>query len=195
MVEPTATSDQSKPSYTIRPATKEDVPAILYLIKGLAEYEKLPQEVENTVEQLTDDGFGAHPVYFASVVQLTDHSLQQHLQQHSDQQQYHGIIGFALCFYAYSTWKGRCLYLEDLYIDPNYRKGGIGMNVFRYIVEDAKKRKCYRVMWQALDWNQPARDFYQKLGSLETPEWMSIRLTADRIDAFIDKFGTYTNPK
>jgi len=207
-----SSSSKSSLSYIIRDATPHDVPSIYQLIKGLADYEKLSHEVTNTIEQLTEDGFGKEPKFFSFVVELTqsassmnNSTSDNHREDnvttaesspisHNSSADDSKIIGFALCFYSYSTWKGVCLYLEDIYIQPSYRGRGIGMNVFRYIMEEAKKRQCYRVVFQALDWNTPAREFYQSLNALETPEWISIRFTADRIDKFIDTFGTYTNP-
>ena len=99
-------------------------------------------------------------------------------------------VGFALTYFAYSTWKGTCLYLEDIYVEPTWRGRGVGMALIRQCVEFAHSHRCQRVMWQALDWNQPAIDFYVSLGATIMKEWMSLRLTSDGIEAFRRR---YTN--
>ena len=97
-------------------------------------------------------------------------------------------MAFALTFFAYSTWKGTCLYLEDIYVEPSYRGRGIGLALIARCVAHAQTHRCQRVMWQALDWNQPAIDFYtHKLGAVIMKEWVSLRLTQSTIDAFTAK--------
>lgn len=179
--------------YVIRAATRDDIDSIYYLIMGLAIYEKAPEEVTITKQQLLQDGFlDPHPKYMCSLVELVHNSKQEQPANVTDHNV--NIVGFSLCYYAYSTWKGTCLYLEDLYVDTAYRQHGIGLNMFRYIVQKAGEQGMYRVMWAALDWNTPAINFYNKLGAITMNEWLSLRLTKDGIQQFIDRFGTYDQP-
>ena len=141
----------------IRKATPEDVPAILDLIKGLAEYEKEPQEVVNTVENLTKDIF-EHKHCEAIVVDEG------------------GVIGFAIFYTSYSTWKGPCIYLEDLYVLPESRGTGAGSKLFDAVVEIAKERKVARMDWQVLDWNEIAINFYKHKSATLDEEWINGRL-------------------
>ena len=100
-------------------------------------------------------------------------------------------VAFALCYFAYSTWKGNCLYLEDIYVEPEWRAHGIGMALIQQCVEFAHSHRCQRVMWQALDWNTPAIDFYvHKLGATVMKEWLSLRLTSDGIEAFRRRYNS-----
>lgn len=143
---------------TIREAKRSDVPAILELIKGLAEYERAPNEVINTVEGLEAD--------------LFDHNLCEAIVSETNGE----IIGFALFFTSYSTWKGPCVYLEDLYVLPERREGGIGSALFDAVVEVARKRKVARMDWQVLDWNTPAIEFYKRKGATLDETWLNGRL-------------------
>ncbi|MNY13969.1 Protease synthase and sporulation negative regulatory protein PAI 1 [compost metagenome] len=86
------------------------------------------------------------------------------------------VVGFALHYESYSTWKGRCLYLEDFYIQPEFRRGGIGSRLFTQVVEIARERGAKRMDWQVLDWNEPAIQFYKKHDALLDPEWLNGRL-------------------
>lgn len=142
----------------IRAARKEDVPAILGLIRELAIYENAPNEVENTVEQLTIDLF--EDKLCEAIVAVIDDV----------------VVGFALFYSSYSTWKGRCIYLEDLYVQEAYRRHKIGDALFETVRKIAIDRKCKRMDWQVLDWNEPAIKFYEKKNALLDPEWMNGRL-------------------
>ncbi|WP_430405155.1 N-acetyltransferase family protein [Fluviicola sp.] len=126
----------------IRAAKIGDEEAIHGLISELALYEKAPDEVTNTVERLRVDLF-VDRVCEALVV---ENDLQE-------------VVGFALYYQSYSTWKGRCLYLEDFYVKPEFRRGGIGSRLFTHVVEIAKKWDAKRMDWQVLDWNEPALSF------------------------------------
>lgn len=139
---------------TIRPATENDVPQIMGLIHELALFEKAPDEVINTAEQMKKDGFGANPLFKCLVAETSA-----------------GIIGFALYYYRYSTWKGKCLYLEDFYIKEDFRNFGVGKLLFDTIIETAKHDNCKRINWQVLDWNEPAIKFYEKYNSGFDKEW------------------------
>lgn len=143
----------------IREAKIGDEEAIHGLISELALYEKAPNEVTNTVEKLRVDLF-VDRVCEALVVENEDSE----------------IVGFALYYRSYSTWKGRCLYLEDFYIKQEFRRGGIGSELFIRVVEIAKKWEVRRMDWQVLDWNEPAIEFYKKQQAVLDPEWVNGRL-------------------
>jgi len=142
----------------IRPAKKGDENAIMELIQALAEYEKAPEQVVNTAEAL-----GQH---------LFEEEICKALVVENDQK----IIGFALYFTNYSTWKGKCLYLEDFYVLPEYRGTGIGSRLFDAVVEIAQKSGVKRMDWQVLEWNEPAIKFYEKKNAVLDPEWVNGRL-------------------
>ncbi len=143
----------------IRAARLGDEQAIHGLISELALYEKAPDEVSNTVEKLKVDLF-VDAVCEALVVE-------------NDKLE---VVGFALYYQSYSTWKGRCLYLEDFYIQPEFRRGGIGSRLFHEVVKIAKKWEVKRMDWQVLDWNEPAIEFYKKQQAILDPEWVNGRL-------------------
>lgn len=143
----------------IRAARLGDEEAIHGLISELAVYEKAPNEVSNTVEKLKVDLF-VDAVCEALVVENDELK----------------VVGFALYYQSYSTWKGRCLYLEDFYIQPEFRRGGIGSRLFHEVVEIAKKWGVKRMDWQVLDWNEPAIEFYKKQQAVLDPEWVNGRL-------------------
>jgi GNAT superfamily N-acetyltransferase len=142
----------------IRIAAPGDEIQIMELIHALAVYEKAPNEVVNTAKELS--------------VHLFDEKICEAIVA-----EYEGtIVGFALFFTNYSTWKGKCLYLEDLFILPEHRKHGIGNQLFQRVVEIARSRKVKRMDWQVLEWNEPALAFYRKQGALLDPEWINGRL-------------------
>lgn len=141
----------------IRPAQEKDVPRIYALIKELALYEKAPEQVTNTVERLNYDLF-IDPICEAIVAEDKDQ-----------------VLGFALFYTSYSTWKGRSLYLEDFYVSEDHRKQGIGQLLFDEVIRIAKERKMARMDWQVLEWNQLAIDFYAKNKALLDPEWVNGR--------------------
>jgi GNAT superfamily N-acetyltransferase len=142
----------------IREAKAGDETAIHGLIQALADYERAPDEVINTPEQLKIDLFEDR-VCDALVVENEG-----------------TIVGFALFYTSYSTWKGRCLYLEDFYVLPEFRRGGIGGKLFREVVEIAKSRGVKRMDWQVLEWNEPAIEFYKKHEAILDSEWINGRL-------------------
>ncbi|MEQ9187255.1 MAG: GNAT family N-acetyltransferase [Cryomorphaceae bacterium] len=150
------------PSLIIRKGTPEDVPVLLRLIKELALYEKAPEEVIVTEQQLFADGFGPHPYYHLIVAELNSE-----------------IIGIAVYYFAYSTWKGKYLYLEDFVIAESHRANGYGKQLFDAVVKVAKEEKVKRMGWQVLDWNQPAIEFYKRYGADLSDEWLNGRLYFD----------------
>lgn len=140
----------------IRKADITDVPAILALIQELAVFEKAPEQVINTIAQLEQDGFGASPLYICFVAELQDQ-----------------IIGMSFCYTRYSTWKGPCLYLEDLIVTEAYRGKGYGKLLFEYTLQYAKSHRYKRLQWQVLDWNESAIDFYKGFNSQFDAEWLN----------------------
>ena len=151
--------------FRIRLAERVDVPIILALIRELAEYERAPEEVVATEDQLRENLFGAHPA--AEVL----------LGEESDEP-----VCFALFFHNFSTWMGRRgLYLEDLFVRPALRGKGYGRALLVRLAQIARERDCGRMEWAVLDWNEPAIQFYRKLGARPNEEWTIFRLTRDGI--------------
>ena len=149
----------------IRPAHVEDVPIILQLIRDLATYERAPDEVSATEEQLVDVLFGEKP---AAEVLLAFEGKSP--------------VGFAVFFYNFSTWLGRPgLYLEDLFVKPEKRGKGYGRALLVHLAKIAERRDCGRMEWAVLDWNEPAIKFYRALGAKPMHEWTVFRLTGDTI--------------
>lgn len=140
----------------IRVATQQDCPRLLELIHELALYEKAPEEVTVTLAEFEDAGFGYNPVWNAFVVE-------------NDQL----IIGFALYYTRYSTWKGCRLYLEDFIVTESYRGKGIGKLLFESVMKEAKDKNFNGMNWQVLDWNEPAINFYKKYEAQLDPEWLN----------------------
>lgn len=143
---------------TIRKGKKQDLSRVLELIKELAEYEKAPDQVTNTVEMMEEDGFGENPVFGFFVAE-------------DDEK---GIVGISLYYYRYSTWKGKKLYLEDIVVTENERGKGIGKMLFDATIEQGKAINCTGMMWQVLEWNEPAINFYRKNYQAQfDPEWIN----------------------
>lgn len=148
----------------IRKAVREDAALILEFIRGIAKYEKMENEVEATVEMLEEQLFdkGRAEVIFA---------------MEKDKE-----VGFALFFHNFSTFVGRAgLYLEDLYVYPEYRGKGYGKALFMELVNIASERRCGRMEWVCLNWNKPSIDFYRSMGAVALDEWTTYRLTEDAI--------------
>ena len=154
-------------SYQIRKGRREDLPEVLALIKELAEYERAADEVENTLEQLEADGFGPQPFYGFYVAEEEGR-----------------LLGIALYYYRYSTWKGKSLYLEDIVVTESTRGRGMGKQLFDQMVREAREQDCHQVNWQVLDWNEPAINFYKKLGADLDGEWINCRLNKAAIQAY-----------
>lgn len=141
---------------SIRRAVKKDCPRLLELVQELATYERAPDEVTVTLEHFTESGFGEKPVWWAFVAE-TD-----------------GVImGFALYYIRYSTWKGQAMYLEDILVTESMRGKGIGKLLFDRLIEEAKEKKFHRIVWQVLEWNEPAMNFYRKYNAEFDAEWVN----------------------
>ncbi len=152
-------------NFEIHPARVEDVPIILDLIRDLATYERAPNEVTATEEQLVDVLFGEKPV--AEVLLAFEGK---------------SPVGFAVFFHNFSTWLGRPgLYLEDLFVKPDKRGKGYGRALLVDLAKVARDRGCGRMEWAVLDWNEPAIKFYRSLGAKPMEEWTVFRLTHDGI--------------
>ncbi|MBW3567144.1 MAG: GNAT family N-acetyltransferase [Proteobacteria bacterium] len=151
---------------TIRPTRREDTALILQLIRELAEYEKLSHAVAATEDVLRENLFGTRPQAEVVIAEQDGETA-----------------GFALFFHNFSTFMGkRGLYLEDLYVRPNFRGKGIGKVLLKHLAKIAVDRDCGRFEWAVLDWNKPARNFYVSLGAEPVPEWDIFRVTGDALE-------------
>ena len=145
---------------TIRPATSQDAPLIVQFIRELAEYERAAEEAVATPEDIVRDGFSAAPKFRVLIAEWSGQPA-----------------GFALFFSNYSTWRGRPgLFLEDLFVRPQFRKRGIGQSLLRRLAKLAVDEGCGRFEWQVLDWNTPAIEFYHSLGARVLKEWRTMRV-------------------
>jgi GNAT superfamily N-acetyltransferase len=150
----------------IRPATQNDIPEILKLIRELAEYEKLSDQVVITAEDLQRDAFGAEPIIHILMAEWDG-----------------AIAGYALYFHNYSTFRGRPgVFLEDLFVRPHFRKKGIGKALLVHLAKIAVDKKCARFEWQVLDWNTPSIEFYKSLGAVVMKEWLTMRVTGEALE-------------
>lgn len=158
-----AQTAQSK--LVIRAATKADIPLILDFIRGLAEYEHAPEKAIANEADLLRDGFSANPKFRVVIGE------------------YEGKpAGFAFFFFNYSTWNGRPgLYLEDLFVYPEFRGKGIGKALLIHLAKIAVDENCARFDWQVLDWNTPAIDFYKSLGASVMQQWLTMRVEGDSL--------------
>jgi GNAT superfamily N-acetyltransferase len=148
-----------------RPATPADVSTILSFIRALAAYEREPGAVIATEEDLLRDGFGGHP-YYSCLIAEEDGTP----------------AGFALYFYDYSTWLGRPgLYLEDIFVHPEFRGRGIGKTLLQKVAAIAIEKGCPRMKWEVLDWNSPAIDFYAAMGAEFLDTWRNVRLSGEAL--------------
>ena len=158
---------------TLRRGQESDLPRVLALIQELAEFEREPDAVTNTLDMMRHDGFGPAPIFGFFVLESGD-----------------DLIGLALFYTAYSTWKGRMLYLEDLVVTEAARRGGYGRQLFDAVVAEAQRTGAQRMKWQVLDWNEPAIAFYKKLGASIEGEWLNGNLSADELRAYQFAEGT-----
>ncbi len=165
---------------TIRPAEVRDVPAMLALVKELAVFEKEPDAVTVTEAEMRDAGFGPKPVWFGWVAVVSGGGP-ANVQPATD----YRILGIALCYERYSTWKGRCLYLEDIVVTEAARGQGIGERLFRTCVEHGVKENYRCMRWQVLDWNSGAIRFYEKFGADVCAGWLNGDLSQEQMRALM----------
>jgi GNAT superfamily N-acetyltransferase len=152
----------------IRKGTIADMPSVLNLIKELAIFEKEPDAVVVTVDDLIRDGFSENPLFHCFVAEVDSE-----------------IIGIALYYYRYSTWKGKTIHLEDLIVKESKRGTGAGFALYKEIIRQGKQDKVRRVEWAVLDWNTPAIEFYQKTGAKVLDDWRVTQMDEHGIDQFL----------
>jgi GNAT superfamily N-acetyltransferase len=148
--------------FIVRTGEERDLPEVLELIRELAMYEKAPNEVENTVDQMREQGFGVNPVFDFLVAEKEGK-----------------VIGTAIYFTKYSTWKGKKLYLEDLIVTESERGRQVGKALFEECLKLTKEGGFYSMMWSVLDWNEPAINFYKKYNTEFSEEWIDCSLKPD----------------
>ena len=160
------------PEFVLRPTTADDVPLILQFIRDLAEYEKLSHEVVATEDGLRQWLFGERPVAEAVIGYYQDEPA-----------------AFALFFHNFSTFLGQPgIYLEDLFVKPDFRGNGFGTVLLSYLAHVAEERGCGRLEWSVLDWNEPAINFYHALGAISLDEWTTNRVTGDALVTLAKRF-------
>lgn len=152
---------------TIRTATAKDVPAMMTLVRELAEFEKAPDEVANTNAKMTEEGFGQNPAFQAIVAEVGN-----------------SVIGMSVFYYSYSTWKGKSIYIDDIIVNEAFRGKGIGSKLMEATILRAKQENVGKLHWQVLDWNEPAIRFYQKYEAVFDPEWVNCSISRDRLAKF-----------
>ena len=155
----TTLTEEANRIVSIRKGVKEDLPEVVAMIKELADYENSLDEVEITVEQLEIDGFGAHPYYWLLIAEVNG-----------------DIAGLAFYFIRYSTWKGKLLYLEDFVVKEKFRRQGIGTLLFDKLKRKVEIEGLAGLVWQVLDWNEPAIKFYEKHGAQISKGWLDGKL-------------------
>lgn len=153
----------------VRKGTKADLPRTLELIKELAEYEKAPLEVSNTLAMMEEDGFGQNPIFGFFVAENA-----------------RGIVGISVYYYRYSTWKGKRLYLEDIIVTESERGSGLGKLLFDRTMQQCLDDGCTGMMWQVLDWNEPAINFYKKYNAKMDYEWVNCHLETNQIKELLN---------
>lgn len=145
----------------IRKAVKGDCKRLMELVHELADFEKAPDEVTVNLSHFEESGFGDHPVWWALV---------------AEDEKSNTIIGFALYYVRYSTWKGQRLYLEDLYVCPDWRGKGIGSQLFEAVIKETKDQQLNGMVWQVLEWNETAIEFYKKYNAKFDAEWINCNI-------------------
>ncbi len=153
----------------IRKATANDMPSVLELIQELATFEKEPDAVVVTVDDLIRDGFLENPLFQCFVAEEENN-----------------IIGMALYYYRYSTWKGKTIHLEDLIVKENKRGTGAGFSLYKEIIKQGKAENVRRIEWNVLDWNTPAIDFYEKSGAKVLDDWRVVHMDEEGIERFLN---------
>jgi GNAT superfamily N-acetyltransferase len=153
----------------IRKGKPEDMQAVLELIQELAHFEKEPNAVLVTVDDLIRDGFGQNPLFHVFVAEVENE-----------------VVGIALYYYRYSTWKGKTIHLEDLVVKDKMRGTGLGYALYSEIIKQGKKDKVRRIEWNVLDWNTPAIEFYEKSGAKILDDWRVAQMSEEAINYFVD---------
>ena len=154
----------------IRKGTIEDMSAVLELIKELATFEKEPNAVVVTVSDLERDGFGESPLFYTFIAEQNNE-----------------IVGMALYYYRYSTWKGRTIHLEDLIVKEKMRGSGLGFELYSAVIAQSKNDGVRRMEWNVLDWNTPAIEFYEKSGAKVFKDWLVAQMDENGIAVFLEK--------
>ena len=154
----------------IRRAKITDCARIVELVQELAAYEKAPQEVTVSLEHFTESGFGPSPVWWAFVAEVAPYGNASGI---SNEPLAQAIVGIALYYIRFSTWKGQTLYLEDILVTENMRGRKIGTMLFDRIIQEAKEKGFARIAWQVLEWNEPAINFYKKYNATFDGEWVN----------------------
>ena len=162
----------------IRKGISSDMPAVLALIKELAAFEKEPDAVVVTVDDLVRDGFSENPLFHCFVAEEDQESSDGNLPKE--------IIGIALYYYRYSTWKGKTIHLEDLIVREDKRGTGAGMALYKEVIRQGKRDNVRRIEWAVLDWNTPAIHFYQKTGANVLTDWHVVQMDEQGIEAFLN---------
>lgn len=145
------------------------MPAVLELVKELAVFEREPDAVVITADDLVRDGFGQSPMFEVIVAEVNE-----------------VIVGMALYYNRYSTWTGKTIHLEDLIVSQQFRGTGLGMALYTEVIKEGKKQKVRRIEWNVLDWNKPAIDFYEKSGAKVLLDWCNVQMNEERIDWFLE---------
>ena len=154
----------------IRKGTIKDMSAVLDLIKELATFEKEPNAVEVTVTDLERNGFGESPLFYTFIAEQNNE-----------------IVGMALYYYRYSTWKGRTIHLEDLIVKEKMRGSGLGFELYSAVIAQGKNDGVRRIEWNVLDWNTPAIEFYEKSGAKVLKDWLVAQMDENGIAVFLEK--------
>lgn len=154
----------------IRKGEKKDMKSVLSLIQELAVFEKEPHAVEVTVADLENDGFGEDPLFYTFVAEVNSE-----------------IVGIALYYYRYSTWKGKTIHLEDLIVREDMRGTGVGFELYAKIIEQGKIDHVRRIEWAVLDWNTSAIEFYQKSGARILEDWRVAQMDENGINEFLSR--------
>ena len=153
----------------IRKGNSEDMEAVLGLIQELANFENEPNAVVINVGDLVRDGFSSTPLFHVFVAEVETK-----------------IVGIALYYYRYSTWKGKTIHLEDLVVKENMRGSGVGFALYSGVIKQGQKDKVRRIEWNVLDWNTPAIKFYEKSGAQILDDWRVVQMNEEAINYFID---------
>ncbi|WP_313805048.1 GNAT family N-acetyltransferase [Flavobacterium sp.] len=153
----------------IRKGNPNDMPAVLELIRELAVFEKEPDAVVITTDDLIRDGFGNNPLFHTFIAEVNNE-----------------IVGMALYYYRYSTWKGKTIHLEDLIVKEKMRGTGVGMALYTEIMKQGKADGVRRIEWNVLDWNQNAIDFYEKSGAKILADWRVVQMTEEGLITFLN---------